>query len=38
MDSSKKPSIGDGTEIMDDQNIRTRRRINMPDREYETSF
>ena len=34
MDSSKKPSIGDGTEIMDDQNIRTRRRINMPDREY----
>ena len=34
MDSSKKPSIGDGIKIMDDQNIRTRQRINTSDGEY----
>ena len=31
MDLSKKPPIGDGTEITDDQNLRTRRRVNTPD-------
>ena len=34
MDLSKKPPIGDGTEITDDQNLRTRRRVNTPDGEY----